>query len=131
MNCCICHKEIKGYGNNAAPVVIGTCCNECNNNVVIPFRIYQLGRNQKEALCVSPDHKVKIVKPKRSKFALEELQELVEGYIEFYPTNNKNYFIIVNEEGLMMELKPNHLMSRVFGVNAVGNVVIVPVGLID
>ena len=40
--CCICGAEIKGYGNNPAPVVLdegARCCDECNATVVIPARI--------------------------------------------------------------------------------------------
>ena len=40
MKCCICGKEIKGYGNSALPLVEGICCDTCNNNVVIPTRVY-------------------------------------------------------------------------------------------
>lgn len=32
--CCICGKEIKGYGNNAEPLAKGICCDECNVKVV-------------------------------------------------------------------------------------------------
>ena len=39
MKCCICNKEIMGYGNNAEPVKSGQCCNECNMNIVIPNRL--------------------------------------------------------------------------------------------
>lgn len=37
--CSICGKEFTGYGNNAEPVNDGTCCNECNFEVVIPRRM--------------------------------------------------------------------------------------------
>lgn len=37
--CCICGKEIKGYGNNAASVKSSICCDECNIKVVIPARL--------------------------------------------------------------------------------------------
>lgn len=37
--CCICGKEIKGYGNNAAPIKSGVCCDECNSEKVIPARL--------------------------------------------------------------------------------------------
>lgn len=38
--CCICGKEIKGYGNNPWPVKKdGLCCDECNSEAVIPARI--------------------------------------------------------------------------------------------
>ena len=37
--CCICGKEVSGYGNNPFPVFEnGRCCNKCNMNVVIPVR---------------------------------------------------------------------------------------------
>lgn len=37
--CCICGKEIEGYGNNPVPVRnSGKCCDECNVNKVIPAR---------------------------------------------------------------------------------------------
>ena len=37
--CTICGEEIKGYGNNAAPVKDGICCDKCNKEVVIPARL--------------------------------------------------------------------------------------------
>lgn len=40
--CSICGKEFTGYGNNAYPINNGTCCNECNTNVVIPARLQNI-----------------------------------------------------------------------------------------
>ena len=40
MKCCICGKEIEGYGNSALPLVEGVCCDACNHHVVIPARIF-------------------------------------------------------------------------------------------
>ena len=41
--CCICGKEFEGYGNNPYPVKDnGACCDQCNNDVVIPKRIENL-----------------------------------------------------------------------------------------
>ena len=37
--CCICNRSFIGYGNNASPYKEGFCCNECNNNYVIPKRL--------------------------------------------------------------------------------------------
>lgn len=37
--CCLCGKELKGYGNNALPVSEGRCCDECNYAYVIPVRM--------------------------------------------------------------------------------------------
>lgn len=38
--CCICGKEIKGWGNNPYPVKTeGEYCRECNFSVVLPERV--------------------------------------------------------------------------------------------
>lgn len=37
--CCFCKKIIKGYGNNAEPVMRGRCCEDCDYGIVIPIRI--------------------------------------------------------------------------------------------
>jgi DNA-directed RNA polymerase subunit RPC12/RpoP len=126
MKCSICAKEFSGDEHNALPITTGTCCDECNQNIVIPTRIYQLGLNTKEALMITPDYKVNIIKPKANKFSLAELQNLVQGYIEIYPTNNKKHHVLVNEEGLLMRLPFNELSSKIYGIHAVGNVLLVP-----
>ena len=33
--CCLCGKKFSGLGNNAQPLAKGTCCDECNNIVII------------------------------------------------------------------------------------------------
>lgn len=34
--CVICKKHIRGeFGNNAVPLAVGICCNECNEFVII------------------------------------------------------------------------------------------------
>lgn len=126
VKCSICGEEIKGDEHNALPVTYGVCCDQCNQNVVIPFRLYEFGRNTKEGLLISPDFKIKTIKPSSDKFSLRELQAEVDGYIEYYPTNNQKYHVIVNEEGLLMRLPMNKLSSNVFGIHAVGNVLIIP-----
>jgi len=131
MRCSICGKEIIGDEHNAMPATAGISCESCNSNVVIPIRIYQLGINQKEGLFLSPDFKAKIIKPQNEKFNLDELQSEVNGYTEYYPTNNKKYKIIVNEEGLLMRLPLNKLASHLFGIHAVGNVLIIPNKLLE
>lgn len=37
--CCLCGRRIEGYGNNAAPLADGVCCDECNATKVIPERL--------------------------------------------------------------------------------------------
>ena len=51
LHCCICGKEIEGYGNTPDGAIVGTtlkraqweqdqrCCNECNEKYVVPGRI--------------------------------------------------------------------------------------------
>jgi hypothetical protein len=40
--CAICRKSSHGFGNNAWPIVEGTCCASCNENVVIPARFERI-----------------------------------------------------------------------------------------
>jgi hypothetical protein len=40
--CVICRKSAAGFGNNAAPVADGRCCDGCNQNVVVPARVERL-----------------------------------------------------------------------------------------
>jgi len=62
MKCCICGKEINGYGNNPdgamwkdeqgnliAPKfnIEDECCDECNSNYVIPGRLYRMINREK------------------------------------------------------------------------------------
>lgn len=37
--CSICYRKYAEFGNNAEPVNVGTCCDDCNGSVVIPARI--------------------------------------------------------------------------------------------
>ena len=50
LNCCICGRLFVGYGNNPYPVKkVGVCCQECNDNVVIPARLAEVAkRNDKK-----------------------------------------------------------------------------------
>ena len=59
MKCCICGKEIEGWGNNPEGAVWKThdgkiempefneddrCCDECNGAFVIPGRMYRMAK---------------------------------------------------------------------------------------
>lgn len=37
--CSICFTKYEEFGNNAWPINLGTCCDKCNNSLVIPARI--------------------------------------------------------------------------------------------
>lgn len=46
--CCICGRTFNGYGNNPWPVVNdpeARCCDQCNDEKVIPARILQIMEN--------------------------------------------------------------------------------------
>lgn len=44
IKCSICGDEMEEeYGNNAQPVNDGECCDRCNQEVVIPARLEELG----------------------------------------------------------------------------------------
>ena len=45
--CVICQREFEGYGNNAEPIAVGQCCDDCNVSVVIPARIERVLSFQK------------------------------------------------------------------------------------
>lgn len=50
--CCICGKPFDGRGNNPKPIETnGVCCDECNNNLVIPRRLRdaKIARIQRDA----------------------------------------------------------------------------------
>lgn len=40
--CVICGKEYTGCGNNAEPISKGRCCDKCNEEQVIPARLFGL-----------------------------------------------------------------------------------------
>lgn len=47
--CCICGKHFPGWGNSPWPVNTDNntvCCDECNENVVIPARIAALYKKE-------------------------------------------------------------------------------------
>lgn len=49
MKCCICGKEIEGYGNNPSPVKDeGECCDSCNMRYVITARLGRLLFNERK-----------------------------------------------------------------------------------
>lgn len=45
-SCSICGEDYIGYGNNAEPVNNGRCCDDCNNEEVIPARLKIIASHQ-------------------------------------------------------------------------------------
>lgn len=48
--CCLCGVEFVGLGHNPAPLVKEDiehrCCNECNDMLVVPARLYNLSKGR-------------------------------------------------------------------------------------
>ena len=65
-------------------------------------------------------------------FTLEELQEMVGGYIELVRVPNKpSMRLVVNEDGRMKGLPLNHMATGIFGSEIVGDALYVPFDLLD
>ncbi len=80
IRCSICGKEFEGFGNNAEPVNDGLCCDKCNEEVVIPRRLADLGKKRS----VDAKHKVKVFlnefyKIKYDMLLKEKLEEVDSG----------------------------------------------------
>ena len=45
-NCSLCHKKVRGYGNDPYPLKGKKCCDECNIKYVIPERLKQLAKER-------------------------------------------------------------------------------------
>ena len=48
--CCICGKELGTFGNNAWPLSDGECCDDCNEKLVIPQRIREMGTTKRRTV---------------------------------------------------------------------------------
>lgn len=80
------------------------------------------------------------LEPKNGKtYELKEMQEAVGGYIEIAGSisiDNKNYIIVVDEEGLIKNLPVNHGFWWSYGDKNgknkyVGNVLLIPEGMLE
>ncbi len=131
MTCSLCNKETLGESHNAHPIGNKECCSECNSSSVIPLRLFLSGLYQNKALVLKTDNSIDFIKPNGTKFELDELQNQVNGYIEVYPLRIPGHIVLVNEEGLIKNMDFNYLASRIFGMKAVGPVMICPEGIFE
>ena len=60
---------------------------------------------------------------------LKKSQSIVEGYIELYPLQDKHFYFIVNEEGMLKNMKFNELAFKLFGIEVLGNMIVCPKNL--
>ena len=126
MKCSICEKEITQHGNNAYPYKIGNCCDECNLNHVLSLRFFLTGGVKNQVLIISTDGKITYKRIETDELTLETAQEIVGGYIEFYPIKDDNFYFIVDEEGIIKQKKINHLALELFKINIVGTLLVCP-----
>lgn len=79
-------------------------------------------KHDQTANVVKPDGSNEVVRPQGDTWTLEELQALVEGYIEvkYLPDDQ---IAIFNEEGRIKGMAPNPLASTMACVSLVGPVV--------
>ncbi len=132
MKCCICGKVVNGYLHNAYPVKEGQCCEDCNNKLVLPFRIFLASKERSPvALVLKPKFEAEIVKPKEKYFTLPELQKAVDGYIEIAPIPFEDSLIVVNEEGLIKRYPPNLTGLFLYEWKFMGNILIVPKSIFE
>ena len=124
--CSICKKQFDGHGNNPSPFSGETCCDECNQNYVVPLRVYQITKEPKNAILFRENGTVTTITPKNEYFTLSELQSLVEGYIELYPARYRDHLIICDEEGMIKHKKRNESFRALTGIGLLGNVLLCP-----
>ena len=126
--CSICGKEFEGWGNNARPFERGSCCDECNEEVVLKIRLFEnnIVYDKYSALVIKPGKNIKKCLEYVSVKDVKDMQKYVGGYIEQYPRPEfTNFVFLVDEEGLLKRLPRNELAQELYGVRAVGNVLVI------
>lgn len=126
MKCSICEKEITHHANNAYPYKIGDCCDGCNIKHVIPLRIFLSGDVKNQVLIISTDGKISYKIIETEELTLETAQEIVGGYIEFYPFKDDNFCFTIDEEGILKQKEINHLALELFSIEVVGTLLVCP-----
>lgn len=96
--------------------------NTCNEEL----EAYLKGNHNKRMLVVEPNDVLIYVDIDGDEATLKELQTLVGGYIEMYPSDNDQYYYLVDEEGLLKKKPFNQSAYDLLGIEAVGPVVLVP-----
>lgn len=67
------------------------------------------------ALIITPNYEVTPIEPENGKFTLEQLQSIVEGYIEIVHIGEKE-LMVVNEEGLLRNMKVNDVATTYLNI---------------
>ena len=131
MKCAICGKEIKGIGHNPSPFSGTRCCDEYNKYVIIA-RGFLSGLQTNMIMILGTDNSVSFqLNRTKENVTLKELQKWVGGFIEMYPLEDEKFYYIVDEEGLLKEKPYNELANDLFGIDVVGNLLVVPKQLMN
>ena len=67
------------------------------------------------ALIIIPNYEVSPIEPENGKFTLEQLQSIVEGYIEVVHIGEKE-LMVVNKEGLLRNMEVNDVATTYLNV---------------
>lgn len=67
------------------------------------------------ALIITPNYEATPIEPENGKFTLEQLQSIVEGYIEIVRIGEKE-LMIVNEEGLLRNMQVNAVATNYLNI---------------
>lgn len=129
--CDICHKKFSEYPNNPSPFSGRLCCDKCNNELVIPIRIYESLENPRTAMVFKTNGTLKQVKPKDGHFTTKELKTLVRGKFAVYPHEINNHLIICNERVIQTRLGENLLFHQYARLTLVSDIVLCPKSLFD
>jgi len=76
---------------------------------------------------------ITIIEKNDKQLDLKEMQKIVGGLIQVHPEkvkiNNKNFEVIVNEEGWVNELPFNQMLSEMFDIEVAGTAILLEGGL--
>ena len=130
-HCSICGCQFDGFGNNSAPLKRGECCKKCDDEVVLPLRLFFAGAMKNALLVLGEDNGITYHQINSDHAELKLLQKLVGGYIELYPYDSDRFYLIVDEDGYPKNRQFNGLANEIFNIIAVGNVVVCPKELFE
>ena len=96
--CSICKSDYYGWGNNAEPINSGQCCNQCNEERVIPTRMAQCGFTDdaiSQAKEMSQDRLSKVMHPDNQQVQeyLDEEMDGKVGSIKCYKLESGNFIL--------------------------------------
>lgn len=89
--------------------------------------IINLNVLETKAIWIKCDETIEYIEPGKSGvLSLKQLQDAVGGYVEICPQNTvKNAYLFVDEEGLLKHKRYNLLCKGLFGIDIVGDALLV------